>query len=68
MYNVQNQVFDVGFTRSTRAIDKYDFSVMGSTCIDYAFIGCMLPIMKALNGHSHLSLQDLDIVITFHLK
>jgi hypothetical protein len=28
-HNVQNQVFGVGFTRSTESIDKYDFSMMG---------------------------------------
>ncbi len=67
-HNIQNQVFGVGLTRSTRAIDKDDFSVMGNICIDYAIVGCMLPIIEALNGHSHLSLQDLDIVISLHLK
>jgi hypothetical protein len=41
---------------------------MGNICIDYAIIGCMLPIIEALNGHSHLGLQDLNIVVAFHLK
>ncbi len=67
-HNVQNQVFDVGFTRSTRAIDKDDFSVMGSICIDYAIVGCTLPIIEVFNGHNHLDLQDLDIVVALHLK
>ncbi len=67
-HNVQNQVFDVGLTRSTKAIDKDDFSVMGNLCIDYTIVGCMLPIIEALNGHNHLDLQDLNIVIVFHLK
>ncbi len=68
MHNIQNQVFDVGLTRSTRAIDKDDFSMMGSICIDYAIIGCTLPIIEALNGHNHLDLQDFDIVVVLHLK
>jgi len=67
-HNVQNQVFDVGLTRSTGAIDKDDFSMMGSICIDYAIVGCTLSIIEVLNGHSHLGLQDLDIVVTLHLK
>jgi hypothetical protein len=41
-HNVQNQVFDVSLTRSTRAIYKDDFSVMGSICIDYTI--CRLHI------------------------
>jgi hypothetical protein len=41
---------------------------MGSICIDYAIIGCTLPIIEALNGRSHLDLQDLDIVVALHLK
>ncbi len=68
MHNIQNQVFDVGFTHSTRAINKDDVSVMGNIYIDYAIIGCTLPIIEALNGHSHLGLQDLDIVVALHLK
>jgi hypothetical protein len=67
-HNVQNQVFGVGFTRSTESIDKNDFSMMGNICIDYAIVGCTLPIIKAFNGHSHLSLQDLDVVVALHLK
>jgi hypothetical protein len=67
-HNVQNQVFGVGLTCSTRAIDKDDFSVMGSICIDYTIVGYTLPIIEALNGHSHFGLQDLDIVVVFHLK
>jgi len=67
-HNVQNQDFDVGLTRSTRAIDKDDFSVMGSICIDYTIVDCTLPIIKVLNGHNHLGLQDLDIVVALHLK
>jgi hypothetical protein len=68
MQNVQNQVFNVGFTHSTGAIDKDDFSVMGSICIDYAIVGCTLPIIEALNGRSHLGLQDLNIIVALHLK
>jgi hypothetical protein len=41
---------------------------MGSICIDYAMVGYTLPIIEALNGHSHLGLQDLDIVVALHLK
>jgi hypothetical protein len=67
-HNVQNQVFGVGLTCSTEAIDRNDFSVMGSICIDYAIVGCTLSIIQALNGHSHLGLQDLDIIVVLHLK
>ncbi len=67
-HSVQNQVFSVGLTRSTRAIDKDDFNVMGNICIDYAIVGYTMPNIEALNGHSHLGLQDLDIVVTLHLK
>jgi hypothetical protein len=41
---------------------------MGNICIDYAIVGCTLSIIEVLNGHSHLGLQDLDIVVTLHLK
>ncbi len=67
-HNVQNQVFDVSLTRSTRAIDKYDFNVMGNICIDYAIIGYTLPIVDAFNRHNHFDLQDHDIVLVLHLK
>ncbi len=67
-HNIQNQVFDVGLTCSIGAIDKDDFSVMGSICIDYTIVGCMLPIIEALDGHSHLGLQDLNIAVALHLK
>jgi hypothetical protein len=42
--------------------------MMGNICIDYAIVGCTLPIIEALNGHSHLGLQDLDIIVALHLK
>jgi hypothetical protein len=42
--------------------------VMGNICIDYTIVGYTLPIIEALNSHSHLSLQDLDIIVTLHLK
>jgi hypothetical protein len=42
--------------------------MMGSICIDYTIIGCTLPIIEALNGHNHLGLQDLDIVVALHFK
>ncbi len=50
------------------AINKDDFNVMGNICIDYTIVGYTLPIIEALNSHSHLSLQDLDIIVTLHLK
>jgi hypothetical protein len=28
----------------------------------------MLPIIEALDGHSHLGLQDLNIAVALHLK
>ncbi len=68
MHCVQNQVFGVGLSCSIEAINKDDFNVMGSICIDYTIVGCTLPIIEAFNGHSHLSLQDLDIVVALHLK
>jgi hypothetical protein len=27
-----------------------------------------LPIIEVFNGHNHLDLQDLDIVVALHLK
>jgi hypothetical protein len=67
-HKVQNQIFGVGLTHSTRAINKDDFSMMGNICIDYAIVGCTLPIIEVLNGHSRLCLQDLDIVVVLHFK
>jgi hypothetical protein len=42
--------------------------MMGNICIDYAIVGCTLPIIEVLNGHSRLGLQDLDIVVVLHFK
>jgi hypothetical protein len=42
--------------------------MMGSIYIDYTIVGCTLPIIEAFNGHSHLSLQDLDIIVVLHFK
>ncbi len=42
--------------------------MMGNIWIDYAIVGYTLPIIEVLNGHNHFGLQDVDIVVAFHLK